>query len=404
MIAVQLLATCFTLSPESERYSRSPAPYHDPNCPIRRSSDPRLISSLRLHTQFRNSPALGHNARNSSPAHAWSNVRNQTLREERLAEEISGLRRLRRLQDSQSRGNRTRGRGARSEDPSEDTERNSGRVVASTSPQRRNRSSAETTITRKALSQRRKIDRIYIPPQGLDTRRTDPLSHTSETHGARPIWRNNRGNALGSRRWSFQPVIRSEAHPVFIQPVKEHIIRRWRPVRPRPRSMVSKARSSKSLTRPCRKRTSTSGISSTDTTSGLNTASSRSNIGPESSSAPSPEAVDLDDMAQIGGHLGPNSLFSMLKPSPARFSDSITSPNSSAPLANDQTRPLVDDDAPFYWPPIASTLQSRSTTEQVLRRPTRGSSSNGTIFVSAPISTQTSMLPTESTGSSGRTM
>ena len=98
MIAVQLLATCFTLPPESERCPRPPASYYDRSCPIGPSSDPRLISSLRLHTHFRNSPALGHNARNSSPALAWPGCRNSRLLEDRLAEEISRQRRIQQLE------------------------------------------------------------------------------------------------------------------------------------------------------------------------------------------------------------------------------------------------------------------------------------------------------------------
>ncbi len=35
------------------------------------------------------------------------------------------------------------------------------------------------------------------------------------------------------RRWTLQPVLRSEAHPVYIQPVKELVVRRWRRFRRR---------------------------------------------------------------------------------------------------------------------------------------------------------------------------
>ncbi|KAH8665723.1 hypothetical protein BGZ60DRAFT_377924, partial [Tricladium varicosporioides] len=71
MVAVQLLGSCFTLPPECvidipppnyttlEKYETSSLP------------DPRMISSLRLHTQFRYSPCFGHEARNPSPIHSW---------------------------------------------------------------------------------------------------------------------------------------------------------------------------------------------------------------------------------------------------------------------------------------------------------------------------------------------
>ena len=63
----------------------------------------------------------------------------------------------------------------------------------------------------------------HLPSPQVRTSMTDPRSSASrpEYHGAQQRDREGEG-----QRWSFHPILRSEAHPVFIQPVKEHIIRR----------------------------------------------------------------------------------------------------------------------------------------------------------------------------------
>lgn len=302
MIAVQLLATCFTLPPESERCSRPPASYYDRNCLIGHSANPRLISSLRLHTQFQTSPALGHNARNSSPALAWRGCRYPPLLEDRLAEEISRQRRLQQLErPNQLRKDPTSRRGW-SDEPSNEMERNSGCAIPPTSLRRRNQSSTEIETP---PSQRRNIDRIYGRPRRSDDLPTCPLSHTSQSRGTRPGWGDSRGNTVRSHkwahvktyshRWSLQPVLQSEDHPVFIQPVKEHIIRRSKEVGSWSRRVSSTARLDKNFVGPRRKQGKISDDSSTGSllsTSGPNTESSINDAGPVSLSAPSPEVVE----------------------------------------------------------------------------------------------------------------
>lgn len=341
-IAVQLLATCFTLPLESERSSRSPVSYRSRSFPIGLSSDPRLISSLRLHTQFRNSPALGHNARNSSPALAWLNARSEPSREECLAEDISRRRRIEQLNKRQHPGKEPNRRHALSNDSLDMVEENNG-IATSTSLRRRNRSSTGVTRSPGAPCKWRKVERIYAPPNRVASPPTGPNSQISGTRGARPIWRNNRGNEIGSHRLSFEPVLRSEDHPVFIQPVKEHIVRRWRALKSSPKTVPSTVRSDKISVRSRRKRNRTSDLSSSELslgTSGPSTASSMGNAGPVRLSAVLDLAAGPESVRQ-------SPFLLTTEPSNAHPSVAITSANSSLP-ANDLTRTLADDDAPSY--------------------------------------------------------
>lgn len=70
LIAIQLLGSCFTLSPGAIINTRSSG--FKARAGAGRASNPQLISALRMHTQFRYSPCFGHQARNSSPVHMWS--------------------------------------------------------------------------------------------------------------------------------------------------------------------------------------------------------------------------------------------------------------------------------------------------------------------------------------------
>lgn len=45
-------------------------------------------------------------------------------------------------------------------------------------------------------------------------------------------------------RWSLEPVLRSESHPVFVQPVKDYVMKRWRVFRSRSRNHFQTSASS----------------------------------------------------------------------------------------------------------------------------------------------------------------
>ncbi|KAG9247483.1 hypothetical protein BJ878DRAFT_408289, partial [Calycina marina] len=68
-VALELLATCFTLPP-SAAMSDSPAPAYTTSSSST-VQDARMVSSLRMHMSYRYSPSFGQNARNASPIEGW---------------------------------------------------------------------------------------------------------------------------------------------------------------------------------------------------------------------------------------------------------------------------------------------------------------------------------------------
>ena len=251
MVAVQLLATCFTL-PQDTMTSLLPiASYHDGKQIKLDQSDFGLISSLRLHTQRRTSPAYGHQARNASTAQEWPDLYTGPSREERLAEEVSQNRRRR--QDVVSSGGVLTSpiRRRTSEQSGSEEELPIQSSFPSSSRRRRFRSSGGLDATQNLPARNRRMDRIFGRPLRFTGHAlVDALSHpphlqvpsTDATRGrtrTRHALDHYRDGHEGEFRWSLQPILRSEAHPVYIQPVKEHVIRRWRCFRPKDRSNSS---------------------------------------------------------------------------------------------------------------------------------------------------------------------
>lgn len=70
MVAIQLLGSCFTLPPDDIAGAPSPnySMWDGKGVTL---PDPRMISSLRMHSHFRYSPSFGHQARNASPVSMW---------------------------------------------------------------------------------------------------------------------------------------------------------------------------------------------------------------------------------------------------------------------------------------------------------------------------------------------
>jgi hypothetical protein len=85
IIALQLLAACHTFLPAS---SASPIPL------FQQRKGPRPVTALRLHSQYRFSPAAGHQARAPSESASWPGLHIGPSVEDRLAERISHQRRL----------------------------------------------------------------------------------------------------------------------------------------------------------------------------------------------------------------------------------------------------------------------------------------------------------------------
>ncbi|KAF2787879.1 hypothetical protein K505DRAFT_342576 [Melanomma pulvis-pyrius CBS 109.77] len=90
LIALQLLASCCTLQRAS---SATSFPLYQQRGTV------RLVTSLKLHSQFRYSPAAGHHARQSSETSSWPGLYTGPSIEDRLAEEVSQRRRFKKRQN-----------------------------------------------------------------------------------------------------------------------------------------------------------------------------------------------------------------------------------------------------------------------------------------------------------------
>jgi len=427
MIAVQLLATCFTLPVEPERCSLPSAFYYDRAYKKVESPDPRLISSLRLHTRHRDAPAFGHNARNPSFALAWPDLCSEPSREEHLAEEISKRRRLRRapiaVHNQEALLNSRR---SRSEILSEEMEDYSVDTVAQRPRWRRYQSSTEMTSIRKAPFQRRKIDRIFGRPRRFGAESTVPLQSTSRATRSRPSWPSSMVNVAGTRnryhdsaedthRWSLQPILRSEAHPVFIQPVKEHVVRRWRAFKSRSRSLSSTSNSDDSFPRRNRSWTRASEKSSVESPlarSRQPTDTLTSNQEPSRLSARTPDVMPLSLTALPKSKETSKPSLTLSEPSTAHRTGTVTSPlpspsiNVQEAFPGEQNSTSVDHKISSYFPPVATIFQASMTIGRSSKARLQRYSTAGTTLFSSPIITQPSpnsrKLASEGTGSSGK--
>ena len=211
MISVQLLASCFT-PPQSMNTLSLPSGWY-------RTDDnwlnARLVSSLRQHTQWKHSPAFGHQARNNSAASLWPERDDTLSREALLAEHISLNRRLRRRED-------------RAAKESSDTKRRRQSELSDKEPKRR-RFSPSRHRRRLEKFEKSSSHRIL---QRLCGRRSQALSLRGrlEQRNVLKVMRGLRVRNVSENfhRWSLEPVLRIHPHPVFVQPVKDYVMKRWR--------------------------------------------------------------------------------------------------------------------------------------------------------------------------------
>lgn len=233
MVSVQLLASCFTLPQNMKTPTLPSGRYGEESC----ASDPwlntRLVSSLRQQTQWKDSPAFGHQARNNSAASMWPERDDALSREALIAERVSLNRRLK----LRHHGDRDANEGAY-------TKRRRQSEPTGNEPKRRRfflscyrgrfRKSGSTSSHR------------YL--RGLCGPGSEPVS----SHGrvkqknALKVIRGLRLRNVGNRgqRWSLEPFLRSESHPIFVQPVKEYVMRRLAVFRPTSRDHSSRSASS----------------------------------------------------------------------------------------------------------------------------------------------------------------
>ena len=209
MIAVQLLASCFT---PPKKLNTLTLPSGWSNDKIRNHHiwlSTRRISSLRQHTQWKDSPAFGHQARNNSAASLWPERDDSLSREAILAEQISFQRRLRRIEDRSDTKRRREGEPSR-----EELKRR--RLFASRHLRR--------LETFKSASSPEFSNGFYTPR----TETSSPCGKVKQTNAFKVIRglrrRKGRNNA---HHWSLEPFMAPENHPVFIQPVKDCDMKRW---------------------------------------------------------------------------------------------------------------------------------------------------------------------------------
>lgn len=240
MIAIQLLGSCFTLPPDHasgnryadyttfDRYGASAVP------------DPRLISSLRLHSHFRYSPCFGHEPRNTSPAQLWPGIYDGPLSPalSRQNNSESGM-------DTDD-ARPTRRRMRKTLNVTENSECSLESTGGDGYMSRRNTDHAGHEAAAAACSRRHSIreaiTQSFSLPQRMPTMRSSKKHHRPDPPMNTPI-ENEIVNALlpnrttsghqSSRNNRLQPVLHSEPHHVFVQPVKELVIKPWRSLRRR---------------------------------------------------------------------------------------------------------------------------------------------------------------------------
>lgn len=227
LVAVQLLSACFTLPPEDFIGRPSHTGGESPSCP----TGPPMISSLRMHTHFQYSPSFGHQAQNTSPAQPWSGAFDgpspsgippalEQSRNRRQSSHLRTRRKERSVSDDAGRSaacdveNDSFFGSCNSEsDPSQTHGMHTSNCRTVSVPQSPNNRGKPGSSSRQRLySQAR-----YSSEQGDDE--------------GNALYRENGAGPRSNYR--LQPVIRSEPHPVFIQPVRDLVVQRWRSFRRR---------------------------------------------------------------------------------------------------------------------------------------------------------------------------
>ena len=216
MISVQLLAGCFT-PPQNINTLTLPAGwYYNKNQTDSNLLNTRLVSSLRQHTQWKHSPAFGHQARNNSAASLWPERDDSLSREQLLADRVSLSRRLRQRKFQAAKESTDQTRSCQSEQSGGEH----GHRRLSPSRHRRRLGKPDESASSHRIFQGHSAPRpaVSIPRGKIEQR------------NVLKVIRGSRVRNLGDdgHRWSLVPIVRSEEHPIFVQPVKDYVMKRWR--------------------------------------------------------------------------------------------------------------------------------------------------------------------------------
>lgn len=240
MIAIQLLGSCFTLPPDHATSLRSADYTIFDKYGVLTVPDPRLISSLRLHSHFRYSPCFGHEPRNTSPVQSWPGIYDGPLSPALSRQNNSGSD----MDASEARPRRRRLR--RTLNVTENSECSLDSTSEDGYMSRRNTDHTGYDEAAAACSRRHSIREAITQSLSLPQRmprmgslkkndRPDPPMNTSIENDIVNALLPNRAMSghQSPRNNRLQPVLRSEPHHVFVQPVKELVIKPWRSLRRR---------------------------------------------------------------------------------------------------------------------------------------------------------------------------
>ena len=253
LVAVQLLGACFTLPPDHVTRLTSPNYGMFDKDGSTYFPDPRMISSLRMHTQFRFSPSFGHQARNTSPVQSWPwthdgpspnssrpciGTPTQTPVTAAVSESSTRRRRVHRMLSVSDSTSSSSSFSSQPDDFSRSRETHDQGLRAVGSRLRRRRQIDDAKYG-EAVSQclpgdgKRSSQHMtakyprYQPPTTPRAFTKEEETDTSQAHFGVHRSQSSRTN------YSLQPMIRSEPHLVFVQPVRELVIKRWRTFRRR---------------------------------------------------------------------------------------------------------------------------------------------------------------------------
>ena len=238
LVAIQLLSSCFTLPPDQNGLiSPGFTPYNLRG--PRNFPDPRLISSLRMHTHFRYSPSFGHQARNTSPVQLWSRSDNGSsppssppnlaagFQTPDVGTSGSPLRRRRAHRSSNITEGSANGcsLGHQSEEYLKVPSASNLDPTASISPWYYRQRIDDTTghlVIRPYLS-----NQSYRRGQCKSARTSEDRNMPKSYRGVQSCSRSR----SPTTNYRLQCIIRSEPHHVFVQPVKELVVKRWKTFR-----------------------------------------------------------------------------------------------------------------------------------------------------------------------------
>ena len=222
LVAIQLLGACFTLPPELN--VGLPSPNYtslDQHCSTR-FPDPRMISSLRMHTNFRYSPSFGHQPRNSSPVQTWTGTFDGPSRILASPAEQTGAT-TPEIETSSGPSKRTKNRRALHPTEGSDTgDSEAGEYGSCCS-----KAGRDPRTSKRSWYQRQGTHDVNCKSSGLLVSQRRSQEYHEE--GPAADYRVSKPSQQPPKtNYRLQPMIRSEPHHVFVQPVRELVVKRWR--------------------------------------------------------------------------------------------------------------------------------------------------------------------------------